>query len=383
MRRIATPLLVLFATVSATACNNEGPVNPSAIQAPAPVALDIERTRDGDANQPFSFAVIGDTPYGVAKRAELPLLVQKINSDQSVRLVAHLGDLKAGKNIPCTNAYFEDVKSVFEAPATSGQGFNVPFVFTPGDNEWADCHVAIKNNGAFTPTERLQYIRQLFFPVPGLTLGHHPRLVLTEALDPAYRDFVENVMWMDAGVVFVTVNITGSNNDIAWWGDPATSLSADYASYPSQQQEVETRARANTAWIDRAFLAARLIHARGLVLISQADPWDTTEPDYIDYNQVPYTKLTGFDGLIQQIGTRAASFGQPVLLLEGDSHRYKTDNPFSASSPLHGLHAGTPVAENITRIVVEGELGRTEYLRVTVDPRNPAGLFTWERVPLF
>jgi hypothetical protein len=298
-----------------------------------------------------------------------------------VRLVAHLGDLKAGKRIECTNEYFQDVKNVFEGPASSTIGFNVPFVFTPGDNEWADCHVAIKSNGRFTPTERLQFIRGLFFPNPGLTLGHHPRVVLTEALDPANRDFVENVMWTDAGVVFVTVNITGSDNDIAWWGDPATSLSPDYAIYPTQQQEVESRERANTAWIDRAFLAARLIHARGLVLISQADPWDGTEANGIDYNGNPYVALSGFDGLIRQIGTRAASFGKPVLLLEGDSHVYKADNPFSASSPLHGVHPGTPVAENIKRVVVEGEFGRTEYLRVTVDPRSTTSLFTWERVP--
>ena len=54
---------------------------------------------------------------------------------------------------------------------------------------------------------------------------------------------------------------------------------------------------------------------------------------------------------------------------------------------LDGPSASVAVTEyarlrNITRIVVEGELGRTEYLRVTVDPLNPAGLFTWARVPL-
>ena len=47
------------------------------------------------------------------------------------------------------------------------------------------------------------------------------------------------------------------------------------------------------------------------------------------------------------------------------------------------MHASTPVAENVTRIVVEGSSGRTEYLRLTVDPKTKGGaLFSWERVPL-
>jgi len=76
--------------------------------------------------------------------------------------------------------------------------------------------------------------------------------------------------------------------------------------------------------------------------------------------------------------------GKPVLLLEGDSHVFNVANPYSASSPFHSLHASTPVADNVTRIVVEGSAaGRTEYLRLTIDPRNKARkLFSWERVPL-
>ena len=47
------------------------------------------------------------------------------------------------------------------------------------------------------------------------------------------------------------------------------------------------------------------------------------------------------------------------------------------------MQARTPVAENVTRIVVEGSSGRTEYLRLTVDPKTKGGaLFSWERVPL-
>ncbi len=48
------------------------------------------------------------------------------------------------------------------------------------------------------------------------------------------------------------------------------------------------------------------------------------------------------------------------------------------------MHAATPIADNVTRIVVEGSAaGRTEYLRLTIDPQNDGGqIFSYERVPL-
>ncbi|HKR09805.1 MAG TPA: hypothetical protein VJS39_11485, partial [Gemmatimonadaceae bacterium] len=63
---------------------------------------------------------------------------------------------------------------------------------------------------------------------------------------------------------------------------------------------------------------------------------------------------------------------------------FNVDNPYSTASTLHGLHPATPVVDNITRIVVEGsDAGRTEYLRLRVDPRKKAdAIFSWERVPL-
>ena len=99
--------------------------------------------------------------------------------------------------------------------------------------------------------------------------------------------------------------------------------------------------------------------------------WDPAEPT-----------LTGYDALVNQIGTLAANFKRPVLLLEGDSHVFHVDNPCSAASPYHAFHPSTPLADNVTRIVVEGsDKGRTEYLRLTIDPKAK-GPFSWVRVPL-
>ena len=59
----------------------------------------------GSAN-PLTIAVIGDTPYGPDKLAELPDLIDLINGDPKVDLVVHLGDIKAGKNDPCHRQLF-------------------------------------------------------------------------------------------------------------------------------------------------------------------------------------------------------------------------------------------------------------------------------------
>jgi hypothetical protein len=80
--------------------------------------------------------------------AEFPSLVALINADPNVERVLHAGDIKAGKNSDCSDAYFGMIRGFFDT-------FDDPLVYTPGDNEWTDCHVEIKNNGLYTPTERL------------------------------------------------------------------------------------------------------------------------------------------------------------------------------------------------------------------------------------
>ena len=54
-------------------------------------------------------------------------------------------------------------------------------------------------------------------------------------------------------------------------------------------------------------------------------------------------------------------------VIQGDSHVYKVDQPVALP--------------NVTRIVVHGETLPFEYLRLTIDPRDPA-LFSWERVQI-
>ena len=288
--------------------------------------------------RPLHVAVIGDTPYGDDQVVALPELIGDINVDRRIGMAIHVGDIKTGSS-PCTDAYFAHIRSLFA-------GFRVPLAYTPGDNEWTDCHRPAA--GGYVPTERLDALRDVFFAEPGVTLGRRMR-VQTQADEPGFEDFVENQLWVRSRVVWAALHVVGSNNGLAsWFGAVETD-----AHRTDRLAEFEARLEADLAWIDRTFEVAEGRRAAGVVLAMQADMWDG-----------PAEAQTGFAELKQRIAARAAAFGRPVLLLQGDSHRYKADRPFAT-------------APNVQRIVVEGETA-SEWLRLVVSPRTPA-VFAWTR----
>jgi len=294
-----------------------------------------------------TLAVIGDIPYGDPLIAEFPADVAQINADPRVRRVIHLGDIKNGSS-RCDTSYFE-------ARLADFQRFADPLVYTPGDNEWTDCHRA--NNGGYLPTERLDTIRRLFFPHPGRTLGQQPADVRFQS-----RAFPENVSWRTAGVQFGTVHVVGSNDDQAPWytdrTDPTTGapLPETTAETALRGREYTSREAAALAWIDRIFDEAEKRDAPAAVIGMQADMWDGTAADQ-----------TAFIAIKAVLAARAAHFAKPVLLLEGDSHLRKIDTP-----------AGQPA--NLTRVVVQGSTSLPhEWLRLKVDPSSPK-VFSCESV---
>ena len=385
MQRTSTGLwLALALGVSAAGCTNDvaTPTQTRAVadrQSNTGITNDARDEGDDDnekGDAPFTYAVIGDFPYGATKRAELPALIAKINADPAVERVLHVGDIKAGTNSDCSDAYFADIKSQFDT-------FEDPLVYTPGDNEWTDCHKAIKNNGVYKPTERLAKVREMFFPVPGRTLGIHSAHVQSQGkIDPRNRAYVENVMWQRSGVVFASLDITGSNDDTApWTSNPPVSgelpglLSTYAAQLAEQPAEIAARYQANSAWLERTFRRAQDDDVRAVVLMFQADMWDGTLA-------TRSTTISAYDAMVVRIGALAAQFGKPVLMIVGDSHVFKVDQPYVAPA-LMALHPNTPTVTNLTRLIVNGSASRTEYVRLTIDPRaKGVSPFSFVEVPL-
>ena len=302
----------------------------SSVLLPAPALGGAGTTEDRSAKA-LTLAVIGDVPYGTTQEERFGDLISAVNDDPKVRLVVHVGDVKSGSTI-CSDERFASVRAAFDT-------FADPLVYTPGDNEWTDCHRA--NNGAYDPLERLDAVRTLFFPEPGSALGARPKRVEHQP------ELVENVHWVESRVAFATLHVIGSNNGLApWTGLGFTSPT------PAQAVEVEARVAAAVEWVDATFDAAEAVGLLGVVLMMQADTWDP----------VPTSAQAA---VVERIAHRTAAFDGQVLLLQGDWHEFVADDP---------LHL-----PNFTRIVVHGETLPFEYLRLTVDPRLTE-LFRWERV---
>lgn len=291
------------------------------------------------SKNPLTLAVIGDTPYGAEQIERFPALVEDVNDDPKVGLVLHLGDVKSGSS-PCTDERLQLSRDLYDT-------FKDPFVLTPGDNDWTDCHRPAA--GGYLPTERLLTLREIFYPRPGRTLGGRAKHVLTQADEPGFEAFAENQLWMQSQVVFSAVHVVGSRNGLApWFGAEETEQQRAL-----RLQEYESRLAADLAWLDRTFATAHRQDARGVVVAMQADTFRGP--------------AEGFVEILDRITELAAQFDGPVLLLQGDSHTYLVDRPLSD-------------APNLTRIVVEGETA-DEWLRLSIDPRAEQ-LFSWTREPL-
>jgi hypothetical protein len=302
---------------------------------------------------PFAFAVMGDIPYGDAQVARFPRVIDQINDDPAVAFVDHLGDIKSGSSL-CSDSYITMIRAQFDR-------FQDPLVYTPGDNEWTDCHRA--NNGGYNPYERLAFVRQTFFPQPGVTLG----LKSVGVESQVDQGFPENVRYSRAGVAFGVPHIVGSNNGLAPW----TGLTEPT---PEQVTEVGARTAAAVELINATFDDAVSAGDKAVVLLTQADMFDVTvaDPQIADYS--------AFKPIVQAIIDRSSTFAGPVYLFNGDSHVYNSDKPLAAGSAWLSFYGVTGNADNLNRVTVDGSNGVNDYLRVSVRP-STASVLTVEKVP--
>ncbi|RAX16606.1 hypothetical protein DC347_12480 [Pseudarthrobacter sp. AG30] len=312
-----------------------------------------------DSSQAFTFGVIGDIPYGAAEIAKFPSHIRDLNADEDLKFVAHVGDIKNGSSI-CSNEYFSYIRSQFDT-------FTHPLVYTPGDNEWVDCHRT--NNGAYNPLERLDKIREVFFNEPGKTLG-----ATMPVKSQANLGLPEDVRFTKNRVAFSVLNVQGSNNSLLPW----TGLGKT-APTPEQLAEVEHRTDAVLAQIHQTFADAKRSNDRAVVLMQQADMFD---PALLADAAADPETVSGFREVVQAIVDETNRFDAPVYLVNGDSHVFAQNKPLAAGSPWLDIY-GAPAADNLQRITVDGANNAVDYLRVTVSGNNAKGadVLSWEKVP--
>ncbi len=284
----------------------------------------------------LSFTAIGDQPY--FSNEAFRQLINRINQHPQSKFTIHVGDIKNGASV-CSDETFLEVKKLFD-------GFEKPLVFTPGDNEWTDCHRA--SNGSYQQLERLEKVRSVFFQ-EGKSLGQQAlRLENQSKLMAKHRPYIENQRWADQDVLFVTIHQVGSNNNL------------DHQ-VPGAIAEYQARNAANMAWLNNSFQLAKNKKYAAVVIAMQSDIFDPRVP-----------KESGFKDFIQTISKLSASFKKPVLLIQGDSHQYVVDQPIK--------NQAGETQENVLRLIVPGaSLVDAVEVIIDTDKKTIQEVFTFNK----
>jgi hypothetical protein len=282
--------------------------------------------------EPLAFGLFGDTPYSRWERENLPDLIAEMDRE-NLAFVVHDGDIKNGSSV-CSDEVLKDILAVFQKSAT-------PLVYVPGDNEWTDCHRG--NNGSYDPLERLAKLRLWFFP-NDLALGQRSLKLERQSKNPAFAAYRENVRWEAGGVLFVGMNVPGSDNNFN-----GTKRSGGPVA------EFIERGAANKAWLAEAFALARSKKLAGILIVIQANPGfhaanaGNPSPGYRDF--------------LTQLREETQAFLGQVVLVHGDSHHHQINQPMEDPDT-------NETVKNFTRMETIGS-PFVGWVRGTVDATDP------------
>jgi hypothetical protein len=278
----------------------------------------------------FTFGALGDLPYSRDEEARFPGLIAETGREE-LAFVVHVGDFKRATET-CSDEIYLERRGWFEQSRH-------PFIFVPGDNEWTDCRRPF--GAARDPLERLDKLRELFFSGQA-SLGQR-RLPLARQSSPAggYR-YPEHARWEHERILFLTLNAPGPDN------------------FPEVAAEYSVRDRAVRQWLTESFAMARARGMRGLVVFMHADAWN-----------IAGLPRRGFESLLETLTAETRNFGGEVLLVNGDSHRYRVNRP------LRDTANGAPLG-NFLRVTVFGSPSM-RWVRIRVS--EEAGRVKFEATP--
>lgn len=276
----------------------------------------------------FSFALIGDTPYFPIEEQGFASTLGELDLEP-LAFVAHLGDFKRARE-PCDDALFMDRKRLFDASLH-------PFVYVPGDNEWTDCHASGSD-----PLERLAALRRVFHSGDE-SLGRHRIALARQSSDARFAEYRENIRWLYGAVLFIGLNVPGSNNNLGRTGE--------------MDAEHRRRMAAVFDWLDESMKLAERRQLAGVVILFHANP------GFDGKSHRRRGAPDGFAGLRRVLLAHTRWIARPVLLAHGDTHAFRLDQP------LRDTATGMPLA-NFTRVEVPGSPAAHPIV-VDIDPASP------------
>ncbi|KMY86709.1 putative transmembrane protein [Candidatus Paraburkholderia calva] len=302
------------------------------------------RDAHAEGASPLSFAVVANALSRPADEAPVRQMLDAIGRDRDVSFIVYDGNVKDGAEA-CRDGIFEARHDVLDSART-------PLILLLGQHDWADCGAPLA--GGYDPVERLDFVRQLFYPDAN-SLGQTPLTLARESDVARFRTFREIVRWQDQGVAFIGLNVPNPNNHHLTAG--------------GRNGEFEDRAVATSFWVEHAAETARRTDMRALVIILQGDP------DFARYERgerFPWLRFSrssqprdGFIELKCSLVKAAEAFRGPVIVIHG------TDTPepngFHIDQPLHNDKGLT--VTNLTRVAVALKRPQSQWLEVQSDAR--------------
>jgi hypothetical protein len=315
----------------------------------------------GNANAEYAIGLWGDLPYSVIQATVgVPNMIADMNS-QKLAFTVHDGDLKQGSGSPCDDALYVQSLAYLNA-------LEAPAMFTPGDNDWADCDRPA--NGGFSSLERLSHQRQVLFNT-NRTMGQRTfiqevqstPLCLGEKVDHTRfsEPCVENRRWSYGRVTYATLNIQGSCNNLCDTNpDPP---------------EFAARNTADIAWMKETFAVAKANGSVAVMLISQANPGfdlsDGTRAPLRDPKTLIEADLNpdGFQTFLSALRDEVVLFRKPVSYVHGDSHYSRVDRPLldSMGRRLENFTRVETFGDNASGITLNNDV---QWIKVLVDPKS-------------
>lgn len=279
----------------------------------------------------FSFVVVGDTAYrGESSVRAYISLIELINETQP-DFTIHVGDIW-GASI-CSSARYEEAVVTFEL-------YDQPLIYTPGDNEWTDCNRVAY--GGYENSNSLWTLREVFFTQAQSFGKQKIPLVRQGDVSDEHAKYVENVRWLQERVLFLTLNVPGSNNNLLI--DKEESL-----------LEAHERNEANIAWLRDSFRIVEEQDLVAVVIALHAEMFEGTGGVRV---------AAAYADLVNELRIVTERSGKPILLVHGDQHRLTLDRPLSRFG-ADGLDYG-----NFTRLQVYGD-PEIRAMRVTVNTEKP------------
>jgi hypothetical protein len=360
--------------------------------------------RANDKTFQYAIGLWGDMPYSqVQQDVGIPNLIADLNA-ADIQFSVNDGDLKGGNgtsgNPPSSNC--DD--ALYERALGWLNSLEKPAMFTPGDNDWTDCDRT--SNGGKVSLERLDHERRLFFSTAHSlgkkTLAQDVQTDLTclgyvsgglptdnpSATVTTPAACVENRRWEYQGVMYVTVNVQGTCNNLCPSGAGDANDGPNGPAQTARNAEYAARNAAVNAWLHGSFAKANANGDSGIMIVGQADPGfdrtgapfsppfgatsvpdaPTRDPATLDpVGPNATSKSPGFKDFLTTLRNESIAFGKPVVYVHGDTHYFRIDKPL--------LDKDGKRLENFTRVETFGDnaangLNDVHWVKALVDPQS-------------